>query len=444
MDKLTRLLRISSALILLILILTKTSVTFAVNLDGEDDEPGRQATIVLSVMRYEWWLIRWSDNFPLCQVFVDHGGLPTGDEIYTACGEDIFNIWAGTPPCEGLQADGSNSESCIGLYLHMISSEAAEKKIKVDLPSAVVWVNISGCTPMPPDNFCENIPNLQLIGEEPLPNEEIIAINATVNGITLTCRASTCEIPLRATPLTGTTVEFWAESSFGDSTEHFNAQVRVVDSGVSPSPAPGGWYIDVLSTQWQGAQIASCAQTWQAFPPVGTPPNWLSTLDDPALLATDEPYSYLAGRLISQGLVDASSCPREGLLSNGYADTCGLEQVMPLVIEWQNIFDPQIIEVANETGIPAKLMKNVFAQESQFWPGAFKFPNEYGLGQLTDNGAETILLWNPEFYNQFCSLVLEENTCGRGYIYLDEENQSILKGALAIQANADWFIVRSV
>ena len=105
MDKLTRLLRVLSAVLLLIQILITTSGTSAANQDGEEDEVGRQATIVLSVMRYEWWLIRWSDNFPLCQVFADHEGLPTGNEIYTDCGEDIYNIWAGTPPCEGLQAD---------------------------------------------------------------------------------------------------------------------------------------------------------------------------------------------------------------------------------------------------------------------------------------------------------------------------------------------------
>jgi hypothetical protein len=206
---------------------------------------------------------------------------------------------------------------------------------------------------------------LLFTGEEPLPNEEITAIHARINGTTFSCEGSTCEILLRPTPLTGTTVEFWADSSFGDSTEHFTAQVRVIDSGVSPSPSPGGWYVDVLSSQWLGAEIASCAQIWQAFPPVGVPPDWLSTPDDAALLATDEPYSYLAGRLISQGLVDASTCAGEGLMPNGYADACGLEQAMPLVLEWQNMFDPQI-EVA-PNGHSSNTSQKCVCQESQFW-----------------------------------------------------------------------------
>ena len=70
-------------------------------------------------------------------------------------------------------------------------------------------------------------------------------------------------------------------------------------------------------------------------------------------------------------------------------------------------------------------------------PAAFRIPFEFGLGQLTDNGAETILLWNSSFYAQFCPLVLDASQCERGYIYLDKESQAILRGALALKANAD-------
>ena len=154
-------------------------------------------------------------------------------------------------------------------------------------------------------------------------------------------------------------------------------------------------------------------------------------------METDIPYNYLAGRLIAQGVVDASSCQGGGLLPNGYADACGLELALPKVQEWQNQFDASIIQVANSTGVPGQLIKNLFAQESQFWPGAFKDPKEFGLGQLTDNGAETILLWNPSFFSQFCPLVLDEKACQRGYIYLSKEYQAILRGALALEAKAD-------
>ena len=406
--------------------------------DGAEEEVIiRQTSITISYTRYEWWLLRWDSSALVCRVFVDHSSLPTGDEILVDCGGTIYRQWINTPTCGGLSDGSVKPADCIGLYLFFVGSQPAERTIEVDLPPAQVWVELSDCTPRQPDNVCPIIPSLNFTGDEPLPNEEIIGLHIIMDGRQIDCSGSSCVVALRPTTLDGVEVEFWVDSSFGDSSEHFTALVRVIDSGVSDSPGMGGWYIDILSSQWKGFQIASCAQVWQAFPPLGGPPTWLMTPEVPELLATDIPYSYLAGRLISQGLVDASTCLSEGLLANGYADACGLDLARDKVEEWQNRFDLQIIQVAQETGVPAQLMKNIFAQESQFWPGVFRVPNEFGLGQLTDNGAETILLWNPTFFEQFCPLVLDQEACQRGYIYLDTENQAILRGALALQASAD-------
>jgi hypothetical protein len=107
------------------------------------------------------------------------------------------------------------------------------------------------------------------------------------------------------------------------------------------------------------------------------------------------------------------------------------------VDEWQNQFDAHIIDVAKGSGVPAAILKNLFAQESQFWPGIFRVPNEYGLGQITDQGADAVLLWNESFYEQFCPLVLSEDSCAKGYLHLPPKEQAILRGAYAVQANAD-------
>jgi hypothetical protein len=195
--------------------------------------------------------------------------------------------------------------------------------------------------------------------------------------------------------------------------------------------------VDVISSEWRGPPLASCARLWESFPPAGGPPSWLSTPEHPAFIATEAPYYYLAGRLIAQGLVDVSACPSGGLLPNGYADACGLEKARDLVEIWQNQFDEQLITAARETGVPAQLMKSLFAQESQFWPGIFRIPYEFGLGQLTENGADALLLWNPEFYQQFCPLVLSEEACSQGYLNLPPKQQAIVRGALALQAKAD-------
>jgi hypothetical protein len=323
------------------------------------------------------------------------------------------------------------------LYAYFAGFQPGTTTSVVDLPTPSVWLNVSGCSLNPPENFCPQQPKLVFTGEEPLPDQEIEAIHVVVDGIKVSCQRDTCEVPVRSTPLSGTEVEFWADSTFGDSSEHFNALVRVIETGVPTNPGINGWYVDVLSSQWIGGPIDSCSLIWESFPPPGLPPPWLSTPDQKLLLASVEPYHYLAGRLISQGLVDATECANNGLLVNGYADACGLSKARPLVDQWQNQFDSRILEVARETHLPAQVMKNIFAQESQFWPGVFRVPQEYGLGQITDMGADTILLWNKPFYESFCPLILSETTCSQGYLGLEEDEQTILRGALALEANSD-------
>jgi hypothetical protein len=125
------------------------------------------------------------------------------------------------------------------------------------------------------------------------------------------------------------------------------------------------------------------------------------------------------------------------VLPSGYADACGMERARLVVQEWQNQFDERIIEVANQTGVPGQLLKNLFAQESQFWPGVFQGTGHLGLGHMTELGAEVLLLWNRSFFDQFCPLVLDASACTRGYLYLDTNQQAILRGALAMRAEAE-------
>ncbi len=394
----------------------------------------RHTTVIMPYTEYEWWLIRWQDNQILCQVLIDHEGPPTIGEVVDSCGVSLADQWWATPSCDPKKL----TTQCQGLYVFFFASTPKEREVIVELPPPVIWLSLEGCIPAPPDNLCTALPTLVLTGEEPLPDEHIVAIQGTYDGEPFSCPGDICKLPMRPTPIQGVTVEFWADSSYGDSSEHFTAQVRVIDSGTSPVPGGEGWYVDLISTQWQGASLASCARIWEAFPPVGTPPQWLSTPDHFELLSSGDPYYYLAGRLISQGLVDGSICPNTGgLLPNGYADACGLEVARPLVEQWQNQFDNRIIEVAQETGVPAQLMKNLFAQESQFWPGMYRVPFEFGLGQITDKGTDSIFLWNPGFFQEFCPLVLSESACAQGYLGLTVDNQAILRGALALQSKAD-------
>lgn len=408
------------------------------SVDAQEQEvPKRQTEIVVTLEETEWWLIRWADNHITCQIYVDHTGLPANQEISKACDKEIYTEWTQTPACDVATQGFIESTTCKGMYLFEVGSEINEHTVVVDLPPATVWLSISGCTLEPPENFCKKIPSLLLTGQEPLPNEHIDAIHAVIGKKEYTCTAAVCEIPLTPTLLRGIQVEFWADSSFGDSSEHFTALVRVLDSGAAKFPTAGGWFVDILSAQLQGEPVDRCAQIWDAFPPIGGPPFWLSNPIDQQVLASDEPFYYLAGRLIDNRVVDPSGCPDGGLLTNGYANACGLDKARSMVELWQNQFDEPIIRVAKETSLPSQLLKNLFAQESQFWPGVFRVPNEFGLGQLTDLGADTVLIWNPSFYDQFCPLVLEKQVCEGGYLHLKADESAILRGALAMHANAD-------
>jgi hypothetical protein len=182
--------------------------------------------------------------------------------------------------------------------------------------------------------------------------------------------------------------------------------------------------------------VATCSDSWGVFPPVGGSPEWLTTPRQSEELSSDIPYTYLAANLILQGAVDASACPDGGLAPGGGVNACGLEQARAAVDEWQDRFDELILSTAEETGVPARLLKNLFARESQFWPGIYQAAGDIGLGQLTENGADTTLFWNRSFYDQFCPLILEDGICSDGYLHLDEEQRAHLRRALVESVNA--------
>jgi hypothetical protein len=195
--------------------------------------------------------------------------------------------------------------------------------------------------------------------------------------------------------------------------------------------------VDVLSSQWRGPQPASCSDVWQVFPELEGPAPWLTTPPDESGLASDLSYYYLAGMLIKNGMVQAPDCPNGGLQAdNTIATRCGVDAAMPKIIEWQNTFDSEILEVSQETGVPAQLLKNVFSRESQFWPGIYLKFEEAGLGQMTEKGADAVLLWNPAFYDQFCPLVISREVCRLGFGNLSAEYQNMLRGALVGSVNA--------
>ena len=399
-----------------------------------DDPPGpdRVVTINADFTAYTWWMATWDTNTVECSMVVDHEGEPTPADILQDCGEAIYTDYMEQPPCYGAK----HKNSCEGDYVYLVDTKVLQREITVKLPPPTVWVSLEGCDSVSREgtNICENAPILVLTGEEPLPDQHIAGVQGTFDGTPFNCDP-TCRLELSATDADGADVKFWAWSSYGDSTQVFDAQVRVSPADVN-NPDQTSWYVDVLSSQWQGTPNASCSATWDSLPPVGGPPAWLSTPADPAQLSSDIPYNYLSGNLILQGAVDASACPDGGLLPDGGANACGQEAARDAVNQWQNQFDNLILSTSEDTGVPAQLLKNLFARESQFWPGVFKASADSGLGQLTENGADTTLLWNPSFFSAYCPLVLSADACSEGYLHLESDQQQLLRQALVAGVNA--------
>jgi len=269
--------------------------------------PDRVTTITVNYTAYTWWMATWNKNQIVCSLVVDHAGQPTLGEVYTNCDSTVYYTWKAQQPC----VDTPRPE-CEGYYLYLVTVKQSQKQVTVQLPPPAVWLSLEGCETVSRSgtNICETVPQLVLKGEEPLPNEHILRIEGTMDGKPFTCSAI-CKLQLATTADKGVNLQFWAWSSYGDSSDMFNAQVRV-ETANAGNPDQNSWYVDVLSSQWLGVHPATCADTWRAFPPVGGPPDWLSTPQDPADLSSDIPYNYLSANLVLQGVVDASSCSDGG------------------------------------------------------------------------------------------------------------------------------------
>lgn len=395
--------------------------------------PDRFSIIAVEYTAYEWQLLTWKAKKFACSVIVDHEGMPLPGEVYSDCGETIYQKWITQPPCVIREY-----KNCEGYYAVLIGSQVKEKEIAMQLAPASAWISIEGCEPVPSasTNICETQPTLVITGQEPLPNESIIKIAGAYDGQSFDCdENNVCKFRIPETDEDGVTVNFWSYSTYGDSSPVFTAEVRV-QQAEEGDPDQLYWYVDVLSSQWQGSAVATCSDSWGVFPPVGGAPEWLSTPTQSEGLSSDIPYTYLAANLILQGAVDASACTDGGLAAGNVVNQCGLEKSRDAVKEWQNQFDELILTTSKETGVPARLIKNLFARESQFWPGIYQAGGDAGLGQLTENGADTTLFWNPSFYNQFCPLVMDASICGAGYMNLDEADQIALRSALVGSVNA--------
>ena len=129
--------------------------------------------------------------------------------------------------------------------------------------------------------------------------------------------------------------------------------------------------------------------------------HWVYVPETADQLYTEENYFFLAGQLITNKIVDASTCPSGGLAVNKYANACGMSVARSKVIIIQNMLNEPILQAWKDTGVPPVLLKQLIRIESQFWPSQYGSVH-FGFGHITNIGLQNVLDWNRSLYTKYC------------------------------------------
>jgi hypothetical protein len=106
--------------------------------------------------------------------------------------------------------------------------------------------------------------------------------------------------------------------------------------------------------------------------------------------------------------------------------------------DWQNQLDPVIYRAGQAVRVPPRLIKGMIAQETQFWPindPVSPSRGETGLGQLTDDGADLVLHYSPDLFDQWCHVAIAKILCVRGYDLITDDQRQMVRDVLRSALN---------
>lgn len=386
-----------------------------------DDDPRilREEVLIRSA---HWQLLRWNDGGVVCNIYVDHVSQPSVEDVNFSCGTKVAQTWLSTPACVPAQY-GASSANCTGLMLRYLGGQTRTETKETELPEITMRLYVTDeCLP---GQWCETRPGLKLVADEPVAGYHITNIFVRVVNSEKAFTGATSELKLPATDEDGEWLEYWAESDFGDRSDRFQVKYRAYSTVQDERQV---YRFDLLTADYASA-LPGGALLWQMFPPVdGSLPRIFEKPLSPGYLATTNRYALLAGQLIRNGLVDASSCSDRGVLQNGAASVCGEQVAAESVLSWQNKYDQQIFYAGQRYSVPARVIKGVIAQESQFWPESAD-PYEQGLGYVTESGVAMLLLWNLDYYAALCLPIYGRAGCAAGYTSMREDRQMLVRRA---------------
>jgi hypothetical protein len=400
--------------------------TFVISARADDGTSGdkRFQTVEIVFTEYTWELVD-AKGYLVCRVQITHEGVPTYQEAVPFC-QDAFIKPTQTPvhphntPTPPVTVQPTPTQIDYTSYFtdttwRLQASRQIKQVNKVPLPAITINLMVS--------NKPVDLPYVTLSATEPLPNHKITSMSGFVDGRAFRCNGPICNLPVPR----DAEVVYWATSSFGDESKHFSATVRVGQKN--------GKYLMTASVANNSAVYSDACQNIWGKKAIGAAPSWSYFPPSPDGLKTNKTLHFLAGKLIASGIVNARDCPGGGLLANGFPTGCGLERAQSKMIEYQNRYDPIIWSASREFGIPARLIKSLIEQESQFWPGnAQSKLFEYGLGQLDETGADAALRWDPALFAQVCPGLLFD--CTNQYASQPAKYQSLIRGGLMQRMNA--------
>ena len=278
--------------------------------------------------------------------------------------------------------------------------------------------------------YCDETPKLQFTLENQGSDSSDYVMHIQLGEKHYESPYSPAEIEVSTTDNDGVDVSYWVESATtGFIYGQDDFRMRYIKNGSQ-------YIFELLGDQWE-SDIPSAALIWNIYPPMEIfEDGWAKKVEDPEELFTEINYTLLAGKLIWEGVVIPSECGDSGLLGNGAANTCGMEAAREKVIEWQNMHNRDIQEASLKAFVPARLLKGVIGQESQFY-AKWELPEEYGLGMLTEHGVDMLLQWNEPYFFYKCSLVYGADYCERGYLNINDEQQAVLIGYIMKDIGTD-------
>lgn len=384
---------------------------------------GRSKIIDVQVTRYVWQLVRIKDGLAVCEITIDHQGQPTLEELMNNCYSKISALLNNSTPSPEISETPTPvptpptfnlSEFYTQFAWQLIDTVRITRSVTVPMPDILVYLTA-------PDQVVKQ-PYVRLLAYDPVWDYKITTIRGKLNDREFVCDTPICEVPIRQ----DSSISFWASSSSGDNSPTIQATIRI-------SVVDGGYRVSIFSST-RTSFVDACAAVWGDQPQTFS--GWANFPASPDLLNTNTTLHILVAKLITNGIVDARSCPGSGLFDNGAPNACGLEIAHSEMVRWQNQFDPVIWIAGRDVGIPPTLIKALIKVESQFWPTTslanFK---EYGFGQLTQMGADVALRWDDELFKQVCNGLLYD--CNVTYSHLPNWLQSMVSGGLLQIVNAE-------